>query len=193
MLFFGYYTTGTPYEREVITLRASLDALGLPHEFLGVASLGSWQKNTQHKAHVVLDAMKRHDGERLCYIDVDAIVLKRPELLWTLDCDVAAVRFNGNELLSGTVLWHSSATTVDLVEHWIALNREYPETLPDGREAWDQRTLDMAIRHSPHVRFVELPPEYAYIVELSQRVYPDVAPVILHTRGALRLRKAVDK
>lgn len=191
MLFIGYYTINTPYEMEAAVLRESLDALGYPHDLLAVNPRGSWQKNTQMKAEIVAGFLEKYPGRRLCYIDVDSIVLGNPVLARTVDADIAAVRFNGQELLSGVVMFQANDAGRACVNRWRQINAAYPDKLPDGRWAWDQRTLDMAIQESG-VRFAELPPEYNYIVGLSQKQYPGVHPVILATRGALKHTDAVN-
>ena len=89
-LLFGYYTIGTPYEREADSMRVSCEALGLQHEFVGVETRGSWQRNTQRKPEIVGRFLERYPGRRLAYIDVDAYVICRPDLFWSLECDFAA-------------------------------------------------------------------------------------------------------
>lgn len=184
-VYVGYYTPGA-YEGEWAGMRESLEALGLEHDFQRVV-VGTWQEVTQRKARVVAEALERHAGRPVVYLDVDAVVLKRPRLLDGLRCDVAASVWPGGELLSGTVWWGPGEKAREVVEAWIGLNERYPERLPDGREAWDQRTLKLALRSVGGVRFEELPPAYCYMIGLSQRRFPDVDPVILHTRGSLRL------
>ncbi len=152
MIFFGYFTKNTPYEREVLILLRSLDALGLRHDFIGIPDRGTWQKNTQAKAEIVCQFLDKYPDKRLCYLDVDAVLLSKPVLLDELEADVGCTLF-GN-----------------------------------GAAAWDQRTLEMAIVE--HVKtgltFKELPQEYCYMIGNSQRQYPGLVPVILHSSAAMR-------
>lgn len=189
----GYYTVNTPYEQEAETLKVSLDALQYEHDIRGVPNLGSWQKNTQYKANFVRGMLEEYAPRPCLYLDVDAVMVSPPVILDTLDCDIAAVHFGKTtELLSGTVYWGNTAMCRLVVDRWLALNERYPKTLPDHREAWDQRTLDMAIRETPACRFVELPQEYTWITELTQRQIPGLTPVIMHTRGALRWKRQIN-
>lgn len=191
MIFVNYYTIDTPYESEAMVLRESLAALGLRYDLQGVPRFESWQKATQHKADFIRSMMVKHSGERIVWIDADSIVLRRPDLLiGTIAGDVAAVIFPGDELLSGVVAFEPSA--IPLVDHWLRINAQYPETLPDGREAWDQRTLHMAIRETG-AKFVELPSGYNYIVGLSQERYPSDDIRIVATRGAFRFKQEIDR
>ena len=50
----------------------------------------------------------------------------------------------------------------------------------------------MAIKRIASVKFVELPTEYTFIVELTQRHCPNLQPVILHTRGAKRFKRIMN-
>ena len=54
--------------------------------------------------------------------------------------------------------------------------------------------LQMAIlnKRPLGIKFKRLPPEYNYMVELSQRAYPGLNPVVLATRGALRYQDLMD-
>ena len=186
MLVVAYYTRNTPYEKEAEVLKVSLEALGYEYDFLAIDDQGSWQKNTQYKAHAIKQLLIKHAPRPILYLDVDAIMIQKPIVLDDLpaDVDIAAVHYNGStELLSGTIYMRQTALPV--VERWIELNRLYPEYLPDGRKAWDQRTLRLAILETK-ANFYELPQEYTWIVELTQKSHPGLAPVILHTRGSLR-------
>lgn len=185
----GYYTVDTPYELEARKLIVSLEALGYEHDLLPVENLGSWQKNTQFKAQVVEQMLLKHQRPIL-YLDVDAVMVQKPVLLDGLSCDIAAVHFaDTTELLSGTVYFTPQSKPV--VKRWQEINEAYPEKLPDGRLAWDQRTLRLAIKEL-QAHFVELPQEYTWIVELTQKRFPGLAPVILHTRGALRFQDMIN-
>jgi hypothetical protein len=88
--------------------------------------------------------------------------------------------------------FHRYGTTREQLA-WIALNAKYPDKLPNGRDAWDQRTLEMAIQATPGVRFAELPDEYDWIPGITARQRPGLNPVIVMTRGAYRLKAQIDE
>lgn len=191
MLFIGYYTRGTPYEGEYRVLSESLDALKIPGEFTAVDKFATWQQATQFKSTFIQRSLETHSCD-LCYIDVDSIVISEPsEIFAAVECDIAASVFNRDELLSGVVRFNHTEKTRETVNRWCELNRQYPIRLPDGQEAWDQRTLRMAIKDTG-AKFTELSPACNYIVGLSQKRYPGVTPCIIATRGALRFRSAID-
>ncbi len=195
MKFVGFYTEGDRYETEAETLRLSLKALGLPHELRGIKSLGTWQRNTQYKARFVRDMIAASPSQPIVYLDVDALVVHPPALFNELQADVAATIFSGGELLGGTIYFGGTAKATEVADRWLSLCKQYPEKIPPGRFsryprgtlAWDQRLLHMAIQETPDARFVELPPSYCYIIDMSRQRHPDAEPVILHTRGSLRI------
>lgn len=192
-LVIAYYTIDTPYQDEAETLKLSLESIGYSYLVCGVPNLGSWQKNTQYKAHFIRAMLNRFPGKPLLYLDVDAIMVKPPVILDGLKADIAAVHFaRQNELLSGTLWLGNTKQCNRVINKWIRLNEMYPEKLPNGRDAWDQRTLEMAIKKIPNIQFTELPQGYTYIVELTQRRCPDAEPVILHTRGAKRFKNKIN-
>lgn len=189
----GFYTVATPYEQEKDVLALSLQSLGYSYCLYGVKSQGSWQKNTQLKAQFINHVLNTRVGPIL-YLDVDAIMVQHPVALENIQADIAAVHFaGGSELLSGTVLFGNTCVCKDVVRRWMEINAQNPINLPDGRAAWDQRTLEMAIKENASCRFVELPQEYTWITELTQKHRPGLAPVIMHTRGAFRFKRIINR
>jgi len=197
-LVIAYYTIDTPYEGEAEVLKLSLESVGYSYSIAGVPNLGSWQKNTQYKASFIFKMLHKYPSEPLLYLDVDAIMVQPPTLLDNLKADIAAAHFAnraggpGGELLSGTLFLGNTNKCLRIVERWIELNEQYPDRLPNGKDAWDQRTLKMAIQNVPEVNFVELPQEYTWITELTQRRMPGLSPVIMHTRGAKRFKNLIN-
>lgn len=193
-IFVGYYTRNTPYEKEYEFLALSLRSLNLEYDYLPVESKGSWLANCGMKAGVIEHFLAKYPNRPIVYIDVDSLVLTRPELFWNLgEVDLGAVMFQSQTLLSGVMAWQANERTLALVSKWKELAAQYPKTLPNGKEAWDQRLLAMALEQCPQVRFEALPPSYNFMIELSQKAYPALSPVILATRGALRLQEAVER
>lgn len=192
-LVVGYYSINTPYEKEKEVLALSLQSLDYSYCFYGFQSQGTWQKNTQLKAQFMDHVLNTTPGPVL-YLDVDAIMVQPPVLLDTISADIAAVHFaDTRELLSGTVYFANTPVCRQVVKRWIEINVQYPVTLPNGVAAWDQRTLEMAIKEIRSCKFVELPQEYTWITELTQRRMPGLAPVIMHTRGAYRFKRIINR
>lgn len=192
-LVIGYYTVDTPYEREKESLKLTLEALGYDYDFIGVEHQGSWQKNTQLKSKVIQHFLDKYCNRHLLYLDVDSLVIQKLTVLETIHADIAAVHFaNGNELLSGTVYFGGTQACRRVVEEWQQINDRYPDILPDKRVAWDQRTLELAIKKTKCL-YVELPQAYTWIAQLTQKkCEPGLAPIIVHTRGAYRFKHQIN-
>jgi hypothetical protein len=190
----AYYTVNTPYQNEVEMLKLSLESIGYSYNIYGVPHLGNWQKNTQYKALFIQYMLNKYKDQPLLYLDVDCVMMNPPVLLDDINADIAAVHFaHGKELLSGTLYLGNTSKCHMVVKEWIELNEQYPERLPNGRAAWDQRTLNMAIKRVPDVNFVELPQSYTWIMGLTLRRCPgETTPVIMHTRGAKRFKKKIN-
>ncbi len=189
VLYFCFFTRGTPYEDEAKIIKRSFEGIGLRHEIIGIPNRGTWQKNTQAKAEVVQQFCEKYPNQRLVYLDVDAVVLAKPVLFETTTADVAAVLYSTNrELLAGTIYLFSNERTMAVVRRWRELNEMYPDTLPNGEAAWDQKTLQMAIKEHKKegLQFEALPQEYCYMIGNSQRQYPGLTPIILHYSAAFR-------
>ena len=123
-----------------------------------------------------------------------SVMISAPILLDDIEADIAAVHFaNQRELLSGTVYLGNTAKCNEAVDRWIEINEKYPVKLPNGRDAWDQRTLEISIKETPGFNFVELPQSYTWIIGLTQKKCPnETHPVIMHTRGAKRFKRRID-
>lgn len=188
----AFYTDGTPYVDEARAFMAGLRPWCLTYKVYGCENLGSWQKNTQMKSKVVEHALlKDFPGQKLLYLDVDSIIVQMPDLSCP-GADIGAVHFaDTGEMLSGTVMFAGTDKCREAVRRWNVLNEAYPDKLPNGRDAWDQRTLKMAIADVGAV-FYEFPQGYTWVSELTPSRYPGLSPVIAHTRGALRYRQIVD-
>ena len=200
VLIVGYYTTGTPYEKDADILRKNLDAFSIPHDIREVPNLGSWQKNTQFKSRFIQQMLQEITGP-FTYLDVDAEIQSQPVLLDGLSCDIAAHKFCGHELLSGTVFFGNTPKCREVVERWVKLCIEFPDSFPagflsyhpKGGRAWDQRLLCKAIESTPGISFFDLPPEYCYIHDLSKKQYPGVVPVIMHLTASRLYKSVVNK
>lgn len=192
-LVVAYFTANTPYEKEAKKLRVSLERCQYSYHVCRIRNLGSWQKNSQIKAVFIRKMLDEYSQNRLLYLDVDSIMIKPPVLLDKMDADIGAAHFGTRrELLSGTLYLSNSFQCNRIIQKWVHINSRYPETLPNGRKAWDQRTLAMVLGRMKSVKFAELPQEYVYITGLTQRYSPDLDPVILHTRGSHRFRRRID-
>jgi hypothetical protein len=134
-------------------LRANLDRLGEPHDFVPAPKRnGGWEANTMAKAQHVLDAMDRHPGKTVIFLDVDCDVNATLAPLAQGRADLGffvqeATRKNGRAralVRSGTLALKPTARL--FVERWAELscNPAYGDV--------DQDALTLALA-TPNVTF----------------------------------------
>lgn len=186
-IYTAFYTVDTPYEEEVKRLQQSLIKHDLPHEIVGIQSLGSWQENTRYKAIFIQNMLYKHAGRPIVYLDSDAVIQSDPVFFNTLDCDVAAHYFVSpkraqRELLSGTLYFSPTVNAKRLIQLWRYINQEYPHLL-------EQKNLEIALMFMPEVKVIELPASYCQIFDLMEDRGP---PVIEHFQASRRFKKNID-
>lgn len=158
-LFVSYYTKGTIYEWKVRTLESSLKKLWLKYDIVGIENLGSWQKNTYHKAKFIREMLDKHPHNDLVFVDADAVVWEYPELFENINEDIAVRVFKGKEILSGTVFVKNSDRGKEIINRWIEINKKYSNR-------WEQKNLADVLKN---YEFKPLPDEYCYIQGLEKR------------------------
>lgn len=184
-IFIAFYTIGTLYEREAARLRASLDALGLPHEIVGVPSRGDWATNASQTAEFCRKMIAAHPGAPLVYVDADAVVRRFPSMLCDLrGVDIAAHWVNGDTFANGTVYFGGTTKA------WLVANR-YAELVNQhhGRHPNEQVLLERAILDiDPVVR--RLPSAYCYIHDVDHKPLIEDEIVIEHLQASRESRPA---
>jgi hypothetical protein len=144
----GWYTPD--YSVWADKLTANLSDLGLPHDFVQVEKpRGGWEKTTMLKAGEVLDAMDRHPGKVVIFLDVDCEVRSADKLrdLATIPGDVGFYlrtkwrRGGGTRIgtRSGTMVFKPTAAARRFVEVW----RDQSEAAP--KYSVDQDSLAVAM------------------------------------------------
>lgn len=141
----GWYTPD--YRHWFEKLERSLVEHGAPYDFRAVPKIeGGWERNTCRKAGFVLDAMARHPGRTVIFLDVDCVVIGDLGALAALPCDIAlnfAVLRKKRRInlvpLTGHMVIKPTPKARDLMEAWARMS--------DGSEfgLQDQETLTLAI------------------------------------------------
>jgi hypothetical protein len=153
------YTADTEYEEIVLNLQDSLTQLRLEHEIYKKENQGSWEKNCQLKAGVILESLEKQDKD-VVWIDADAVVLSSPIFFEGLDTDMSFHRTKRSdkpwlELLSGTVFFKNNGLTKTVVREWVELNSLNSEL--------DQENLKQVVDKHPELNIAKLPPSYIKI------------------------------
>lgn len=176
MIVVSFYTPS--YADEAQGLIATCQEFGLRHDVRAVPSLGTWERNTQHKAVFMRSMLGRHT-EDVLWLDADARVRQCPQMLEWLDADVAVHYREGYELLSGTLWMRPSDRTRRLCDSWVNTCERFPDM-------WDQQALDRAIKGAKDIRVFNLPAPYALIFDTMEHEGP---AVVEHRQASRRLRK----
>ena len=190
-LTIAYYTKGTSYETLAQNLSNSCKSYDIPLILKPIADLGSWERNTHYKAEFILECLNTYP-QNLLYVDVDAVFRSYPDLIDTLDCDIAYrtenFRWRNNEALSGTIYLKNCDSVKSLVSQWIAINNQTPASRY-APETWEQANLQKAVVNDPSINYYNLPPEYTYIFDHTKKLYKGLKPVIEHFQESRRAHK----
>ena len=196
MKIIAYYTKDTPYEEEILKLEKSLLKFNLDYHFEGIDNLGSWEANTHYKAIFIKNMLEKFKGEKLLYVDSDAVFNSKPHELENISCDIGVrhqdFKWREKECLSGTILLNPTMNTAKLVDKWIEINKQI------GGQKWaisnhfEQINLGRAIKEIPDLKVYDLPPEYVFVFDHMRRIYPTVKPVIEHFQASRRFKKIIN-
>lgn len=189
----SYYTEDTPYKAQAMRLAASLERFGLPWHIEAVPNLGSWQKNTHHKATFLLQMKAKFAGKAIIFLDADAEIKRYPELFGKLKCDIGVCyrdyalfpcrsKRHGKELLSGTLFIANNMKIHKLLERWIEIN--------DSTTRWEQLNLVEALEEkSKHLKITEIPPSYCTIFDWMRGIKD---PVIIQHQASRKYKRLVE-
>jgi hypothetical protein len=179
-----FVTIGTPYEREVGRLERSVAELGLRVHVARLPNRGSWVKNCACKGQFVLDCLREFD-EPIVWLDSDAELLRYPELFEDADFEFAAYWTSpGKTLLSGTLYFAPTGTSVRLVEGWARRCEERPHK-------WDQTHLrDEFLSTLPLESCFRLPQGYCKIFDRVWRE-PSRVEYIRHYQASRRFKRLI--
>jgi hypothetical protein len=194
LIIVGYYTVNTPYEKEAEGLLNSCRKLNLKFDIPGIPSFGSWQSNTRFKAKFMLDMLQKYPGQKLLYVDCDAIIHSEPVLFKNYEYDIG-IRYQDfnwrkNECLSGTIFMRSNEKTISLCKRWIEIN----ESEGPNAKTLEQWNLDKAIQEGVSnygLSLNNIPPEYTFIFDSMKRMYPTIKPIIEHFQASRKFRNKV--
>ena len=193
-LVIAYYTESTSYEVLAESLRQSLNQFSIPHYIEAINDLGSWEKNTHHKAYFIKSILESRNQDIL-YVDVDAKFKQYPELIPSLDCDIAYrtqdFRWRADEALSGTLFLKNNDRVKRFVDRWIQLNEATPAERMKP-ETWEQKNMQRAQREMTDLNYYNLPPEYTFIYDHMKMMYPGVSPVIEHYQESRNVHRKMN-
>lgn len=159
-------------------LRASLDALDIPHREYLMPDKGSWFANVLQKADV-LRAAFADCGTDIVYTDSDSLFRKRPALFDEWGGEHVGFHYlprrGKGELLGGTQYWRNDPLVHELIEQM--------DTLMQAEHRSSQTVLAEIVpqwEYERGLRVCQLPPEYCCIFDTTRAAYPGIDPVVEH-------------
>ncbi len=187
----SYWTAGSGYAKEAEYLVRSCRGQNLEADVREVPDLGNWQANTRRKAAFILEALDRHPGRGVVFVDADAVFRTYPfefedirehvGLCWRdYALFPAGGRTQGRELLSGTIYFSPTDEARDLLRLWIRENERNPLV-------WEQQNLERIVTHAGWDGMIkEFPASYCQIFDSMKSAG---APVIEHFQASRRLKE----
>jgi hypothetical protein len=186
----AFYTPN--YLVEVLSLKASLDALGINYFLKRYDRLASWEANTRLKPVFVDHCMSRFPKHDVLYLDADAVVRQLPVFFDTVTSDVClllnpvkAAGINYIRIAAGTLLVRNTDGGRRFARAW----RDEAGTAP--ALSLDEDLIYMALPKLAGVSFTALPQSYTKIFD-----GPGVNPIIEHfqaSRRQFKWRRAIRK
>lgn len=186
-LIVSYYTVGTVYEPLAARLRASCVRHGLDHRIEPRPSRGSWEANTFAKADVCREVWQQC-GRPILWVDADAVMHGRPDLLRGVKADFAVHKWKGDHFASGTVFFNQTPAAGRLLDSWVELcgTNHGASDQPHLQRAWEIMTA------LEPVKTLWLPRAYCQIFDA--KLDQGQRPVIEHfqaSRTQLKRKEAV--
>ncbi len=182
----AFYTPN--YLPQILTLKASLDALGLNYYFKRYEPRGGWEANTRIKAEFVAHALQRLPKHDVAYLDADAIVRRPLKLFETAEADVTMLfdhrrrnKLNMLRIAAGTLLVRNTPGGRRFAERWAA------ESAKAGALDLDEDLIYRMFPTLEGVTLAVLPRPYSKIFDA-----PGVDPVVEHfqaSRGQFKWRR----
>jgi hypothetical protein len=137
---------------------------------------GDFQPSRERLRFVtVMRTMTEHPGADLLYVDPDAQLLRRPDILLDeTDFDVAVYYDSRTLAVSGPLFLRRNPRVEAMIAAWAERNEAFPEDS-------DLETLSVVLAQPPPGLVVRrLPVTYAWVERKHRKAHPDAQPVIVH-------------
>lgn len=184
-----FYTENTPYEQEVIALRASCKTWNIPLELTALPSQGCWEKNVAIKPFFIREKLQKLKTP-LFWVDADAIFLKKPNFSFLEGSDLS-VRFmtlfqedKRYALNTASLFINATKEGEELVDQWCAHCEELCKQNPFPSFV-DQITLHDVLSSNKTAKIHSMPISYCKIFDIDS-FFLDDKDVVIEQRQASR-------
>jgi glycosyltransferase involved in cell wall biosynthesis len=197
--FISSFTIGTVYEKiKNDYLLPGLIRWNLPYHVFAKPNLGNWAINSRQRPLYIKEAMKMFPNENIVWIDIDAKILKYPELLFripeTYDIGINYLKWeehygrpedkNKNEILDGTSYYKNSPSMLLFIDEWIERSVKVDK---NHRYILEQ----MIDEQKNKLNIFLIPKEYCYITTKPDGTQPSIPlkdPTIAHYQSSRQAR-----
>jgi glutamate mutase epsilon subunit len=157
MKIISYYTKGTPYELDGLSLKKTLTQFQLDFEIKNVSSLSSTKENRKQKSKIILDEMYNlSNGNILVYLDINARLTNIPTLLTSVNYDISYHYIEPlQKILTNTLYFNINETTKNIVKQWVTLNED--------NDLSEQFNFQTVIKNNTNLNSYILPSNYCFI------------------------------
>ena len=218
LMIIAYYTLNGDYKEHAKRLEKNIKKLGIPYEIVSKRNkrrlendgVLEWSLNANICPFFIQQMREKHPEKDLFSIDVDAEILRRPDLLLDhpRNYDFGAVFIYNNyykfrQLCGGGLYFAASKMADKLLDEWCEVQTWRNKEIQDGIYRlpnifpMEQETLQVIFLTVPDLEWVELPPEYGYIEPFSKgnkspkHIMPVVEnPVIIHYQASRTNRRS---
>jgi len=184
----AFYTAN--YLPQILSLKCSLEALGINHYFKRYERAATWEATTRLKPVFVAHCLERFPNKDVLYLDADAVVRKPLDFFGSLQTDIC-ILFDPTKLGGKSCLRIAAGT---LFIRNTEGGRRFSRLWKDAERFCKPLTLDedmiyMAFEDMSGITMTVLPPAYSKIFDK-----PGVEPIIEHfqaSRGQFKWRRLI--
>lgn len=158
-----------------LRLKESARLLGIECDLFKGAASRSDADRARLRNKLLARALLEHPGESVLFVDPEAQLQRRPDVLLDEDDFDAGVYYDSRTLeVHGPIFLRNTPRSMQLIRDWQALSRAEPE-------ATELETLSRVLsRPGIPARVRRLPVTYAWVERLHREVHPAAVPVIVH-------------
>ena len=153
-------------------------------------SLFKWSKDggeadkARLRSKLLAQTLAERPDQSIMFVDPDAQILRRPDILLDEDDFDVAVYYDSHTLeVSGPIFLRNNDRVRRMVRDWQQLNLAEPDET-------ELETLSQILSSASEVEIRRLPVTYAWVERIHREIHPRANPVIVHfkTDGLLSSR-----
>lgn len=191
-LVVSFYTEGTPYQLEAMSLIASCKDFDIEAEIEGIPSEGSWERNCVIKPFFIRQKLLEKKRP-VFWVDADAVFKKPPDFSLFTHSDLAfrqMKRFSHDrrfKYFSGSLFLNYTPRGIEFADRWCAYCQKKIDQKQD-LQFLDQTSLVDLIERGESIKVHSLPIAYSKIFDIDAQEIDPNEIVIEHFQASRRFR-----